>query len=243
LKSWPQSWDEVLEMSRERRVLWPLKAVHALMSFYTLCAGSGHPCATSGSQLIDRDSAERVLELLRRFAEHLPEYCFELNPIGIFHWMNTQRSYLYVPLIYGYVTYSRAPAELEFGDIPQIAGSTLGGTGIAVSARSKHRDAALAIARDLASAATQRGLYAHAGGQPAHRSAWTDDRINADTQNFYRNTLATLDASYLRPRFNGYIAFQHKAGALVAACAEGLIPIASTIDRLNDLFAVAQGLK
>jgi multiple sugar transport system substrate-binding protein len=98
------------------------------------------------------------------------------------------------------------------------------------------------VAHDLASAATQRGLYAQCGGQPAHRSAWMDDRINANSNGFYRNTLATLDASYLRPRFDGYVAFQHTAGALVGACAEGLIPIASAVNRLNDAFARAQGL-
>ena len=128
------------------------------------------------------------------------------------------------------------------GEIPGVRGSVLGGTGIAVSAYSPQRDVAVAVARDLASEATQRGIYAQAGGQPAHRAAWTDDNVNARAENFFRDTLATLDASSLRPRFDGYIAFQRQAGALVGACIEKVIPIASAVDRLNDAFARAQGL-
>ena len=243
LKQWPQSWDEVLELSINHQVVWPLKTVHALMSFYTLCAGyAGKPCATSGPELVDRETANIVFDLMQRVVQCLPKYCLDFNPIDAFRWLRQETWGIYVPLIYGYVTYSRDPREFEFGDIIGVKGSTLGGTGIAVSARSKHRQAAVAVAIDLASAPTQRGVYAQFGGQPAHRSAWTDDSMNPGTNGFYRNTLATLDASYLRPRFDGYVAFQHTAGVLVGACSERLVSIASTVDRLNDGFARVQGL-
>jgi multiple sugar transport system substrate-binding protein len=217
------------------------------MCFLTLCANSGHPCATSGPQFVERETAERTFEWLREFVRYMPNHWLERNPIVVYDWLLGRghdgfERHIYSPLIYGYVTYSLRPAQLEFGNIPGVRGSVLGGTGIAVSAYSPQRDVAVAVARDLASEATQRGIYAQAGGQPAHRAAWTDDTVNARAENFFRDTLATLDASSLRPRFDGYIAFQRQAGALVGACIEKVIPIASAVDRLNDAFARAQGL-
>src|SRR5205085_1050048 len=98
-----------------------------------------------GEKLIDREAAERVLVRLCSWGSMLPEFCFELNPIGVYERLSEEGCrFDYVPLIYGYVTYARGRrhTKLDFGDIPQVGGSTLGGTGIAVSARSPHRDAA-----------------------------------------------------------------------------------------------------
>jgi len=245
LDHWPASWNDVMQFARKGRVLCPLAPVHAFMCFLTLCANLGLPCATSGARLVDAAMAEDVLQRLRELAALLPQACFDLNPISVFEKMVVDDRYIYSPLIYGYVSYARdgfRKTRLEFGNIPHLAGSTLGGTGVAVSTRSKNCNAAVAAAIDLASPQTQRGLYASAGGQPAHRDAWTDDSVNLAAHNFYRDTVATLDASYLRPRFAGYVAFQQSAGALVAECIKGKLPIELTIDRLNNSFAKAQQL-
>jgi multiple sugar transport system substrate-binding protein len=53
------------------------------------------------------------------------------------------------------------------------------------------------------------------GGQPGHRSAWTDDEANRITNNFFRNTLPALERAYLRPRYDGYIGFQDSASPVV----------------------------
>jgi multiple sugar transport system substrate-binding protein len=58
-------------------------------------------------------------------------------------------------------------------------------------------------------------LYVENGGQPGHRSAWLDDTANARTNNFFRDTLITLDNAYLRPRFDGYLHFQDHGGSIV----------------------------
>jgi multiple sugar transport system substrate-binding protein len=83
-------------------------------------------------------------------------------------------------------------------------------------------------------------LYALHGGQPAHRDAWDDDRVNECSNDFYRNTRATLDASYVRPRFDGYIAFQEVAGKLVVRAIRRELSIPSAIAQLNQLFVEAQ---
>jgi multiple sugar transport system substrate-binding protein len=244
LDRWPQTWDEVMELAREGRVVCPLAPVHALMCFFTLCANDEHPCATQGDEMILPIIGASVLSRLVEFAALLPQHCLDSNPIATYK----DLSYLpvYCPLIYGYVTYALdssvggAGHRIEFGNIPGIRGSTLGGTGIAVSSRSQHADMAVAVAADLASSVTQRGIYAQAGGQPAHRDAWIDESVNVHAHDFYQNTLATLDSSYIRPRFDGYVPFQQSAGELIRTCLRGQMPPTATINQINTLFAAAQ---
>ncbi|HMO25802.1 MAG TPA: hypothetical protein PKB10_05990, partial [Tepidisphaeraceae bacterium] len=153
-----------------------------------------------------------------------------------FERMKSDEQLAYSPLIYGYVTYARA-GVIEFADIVDGArGSTLGGTGIAVSARSPQPAQAQALAIQIASAEMQRTTYVLAGGQPAHRLAWTDDAVNRHANDFYRSTLRTLDQSYLRPRFDGYIDFQQRAGECVSACLKRDTPVRACIEKLNELY-------
>jgi enoyl-CoA hydratase/carnithine racemase len=58
-------------------------------------------------------------------------------------------------------------------------------------------------------------------GQPALRSAWTAEAVNASSGNFYRNTAQTLESAWVRPRHHGYIAWlkqglDHSSGGLQA---------------------------
>lgn len=240
---WPTSWDEVIELGRSGRMLCPLSPVHALMCFYTLCANGGHPCATTGAELVYRSVGEEALEQLVTIARLVPDSCLSMNPIDVLERMSSDEQLVYAPLVYGYVSYARdgfREARIEFGNIPQVCGSALGGTGIAVSARSLSREAAVEVAFDLASSETQRGLYASHGGQPVHLAAWDDDVVNKQSHDFYRNTRATLDASYVRPRFDGYVAFQEAAGKLVVLAIRRELSIASAVARLNELFVEAQ---
>jgi multiple sugar transport system substrate-binding protein len=91
--------------------------------------------------------------------------------------------------------------------------TTLGGAGLAISVKCKERQTALDYALFVADPACQRTLYFDNGGQPGHRSAWTDDHVNAACRDHFRNTLPALDRAYLRPRYPGYIDFQDRAGA------------------------------
>jgi multiple sugar transport system substrate-binding protein len=73
----------------------------------------------------------------------------------------------------------------------------------------------VAYAEFVASPRIQSTLYAYSGGQPGYRTAWLDADLNAASNNFFANTLATLDAAWVRPRFPGFIAFQDAASNLV----------------------------
>ncbi|MDX0635792.1 extracellular solute-binding protein [Sinorhizobium medicae] len=213
-----RTWREVLDLARSGGVVLPLRPPHSLMSFFTLCGNLGRPCRSNGQgELVDAETGAAAIELLKEIAALVDPDCFDMDPIAAFEAMAEKGSaFACAPLIYGYVSYSMAgfrPALIRFGDIPEIGaagpvGSALGGTGIAVSAFSKAPEQAIDFAYWVASGDVQRGIYAACGGQPGHGAAWQDEAVNAATHDFYRATRATLDAAWLRPRHDGYMAFQ-----------------------------------
>lgn len=244
---WPRKWVEVIELARQGKVLWPLAPVHALMSFFTLCANAGRPCAQSGMRMIEPIFAAEVLSSMRELAALVPPDCFKMNPIAVYEKLISNHKFEYVPHTYGYVSYARdkfRPVRIEFHNIPGFQteicnGSTLGGTGIAVSARSAHIKQAQEFAAWVSSRDIQRTTYARFG-QPAHRDAWLDETVNAAACNFFKNTIATLDAAYVRPRFVGYIPFQQRAGELVVSCLKKEKKPDQTARELNSAFLAAQ---
>ncbi|MGY2994159.1 multiple sugar transport system substrate-binding protein [Mesorhizobium sp. URHB0026] len=217
----PSRWSEVLDLARQGRVLLPLRPPHCLMTFYTLAGNLGHPCATDPSgDLIDVETGCEVFEMMREIAVVVDPTCFDMDPIAVSERMAEAGSRIVcAPLIYGYVSYAASgfrATRLAFADMPVVGsngptGSALGGTGIAVSAFSKAKEAAIDFAYWVASGDVQRGIYAAAGGQPGHAAAWEDQTINELAGNFYRGTRATLESAWVRPRHDGYMAFQQAA--------------------------------
>ena len=212
------TWDEVMALARSGRVALPLRAPHALMCLFTLVAQMGRPADVEARpQLFDTDVACEAVERLRTLMTLVDPACLAQDPIATFDAMARPDSRVAcAPLIFGYVNYAWAgfrPVRLRFADIPVFPGrgpegAVLGGTGLAVSARTRHRREAVEFAVWAGQARTQAGLYAKAGGQPAHPEAWTSDEVNADAADFYRATRRTLDGAWVRPRHNGYMPFQ-----------------------------------
>jgi multiple sugar transport system substrate-binding protein len=220
----PATWDEVLELAGDGRVRLPLKPVDAMSSFLTLVAQGGSPACAVQGRFVERDEALAALELLHRLVELIGGSCLTDNPIDVAEALSRSDEWCYAPLAFGYVNYSRAgfrPARLAYRDVPVgrrgVAGSCLGGAGIAVSARSGELDAAIDCAFWLASSSVQRDSYYWAGGQPANAVAWEDEAINADSLDFFRGTRGTLDAAQTRPRHAGWMAMQERVGELVHA--------------------------
>jgi multiple sugar transport system substrate-binding protein len=148
----------------------------------------------------------------------------------------------YCPLVYGYVNYSSP--SLRFSDAPSAVpggrrGSTIGGTGLSISARAEVTPALIEHVEWLMSPRTQRGFIPQHDGQPSNRDAWLDDDVNEASAGFYRSTLATIEDSWVRPRFPGYIAFQSTASAIVRAIVAGDERVESGLARLRAEFAGA----
>lgn len=221
-----ETWDDVLELAEQGGVLLPLRPPHSLMTFYTLSANLMAPCATSGNVLVDVKKGAKAFDMIAELAALIDPVCYDMDPIAVFERMAEEDSTIACsPLIYGYVNYAMSgfrPSVLTFTDIPEAgiigpAGSALGGTGIAVSAFSKAKPEAIDFAYWIASGDVQKGLYASSGGQPGHAAAWEDDVVNDETGEFYRGTRATLEASWVRPRHDGYMGFQQAASDRINA--------------------------
>jgi multiple sugar transport system substrate-binding protein len=228
-----------------------MRPPHSLMVFFTLAANLGQPCGTLGQEaLIDAEFGADVFERIGSLTALVDPACFAMDPIAVFERMaQTGAAEHCAPFIYGYVSYARPgfrPAALAFADIPVAGeqgpvGSALGGTGIAVSAFSPTPDAAVAFAFWVASSDVQRGPYADAGGQPGNAVAWGDAAVNAANGDFYRNTRETLEGAWVRPRHDGYMAFQQAAADRLNAGLHAGEGGAAVVAELNRLFSESFG--
>ena len=150
---------------------------------------------------------------------HLDRKMFSLNPIAVAELMTTTDEYWYCPFAYCYSNYSRegyAKNVLHYANLVEYTGcrlrSTIGGTGIAVSAFTKHKEWALKFAEEIVSEKIQSTFYIQHGGQPGHKSAWVNEEANFLCNDFFKNLLPVMENGYMRPRYNGYLHFQDHAG-------------------------------
>ncbi|MGO4566430.1 extracellular solute-binding protein [Rhizobium sp. 2YAF20] len=238
--------EEIIRLAAAGKAILPMRPPHSLMTFYTLAAHLGFPCSVEGPELISREGGEVALDWMARLVSRMDPACDKMDPIEVLDQMGKTDCPCDVsPFIYGYVSYSFAgfrPARIAFADIPVIAGrppagSALGGTGIAVSAKTAAPDQAKAFARWISSGPVQAGPYAASNGQPGHSDAWTNDKVNGRTLNFYRNTRATLEGAFVRPRHDGYMAFQQQASELITGGLRNGARHRVLLDKLNELFA------
>jgi multiple sugar transport system substrate-binding protein len=236
-------WRALAELVADGRASLPLRPPHSLMSLFTLCGLTGVTLVVTADDLFPAEAAH-AFGLLAEIAAGIGPVAYRMDPIAMFEAMAEPGARLAVaPLIYGYVNYSAdgfRPELIRFADIPVLdrgpTGSALGGTGIAVSAYGSDPQNAARFAAWVASGRLQRDLVATHGGQPAHADAWGADAVNVATHDFYRATRATLDRAWLRPRYDGYMAFQHTASERINDALRGGETAATAIAALNRLY-------
>jgi multiple sugar transport system substrate-binding protein len=245
----PLNWSELLELGRRAsrqgmKLAIGLRGVHSLMTFFTLCANLGRPCATlSGQPFADLDTAHEALERMLALLALCPHEALDWNSIELHDAMVARDDLIFCPAVYCYATYAEADQRrpLRFHDFPGPRGpqgSTIGGTGLGISAHCANPEAALAYARFAASAPAQRTFALH-HGQPARVDAWQDADINARFGGCYRATFKTMEQSWIRPRFAGYLGFQAKAGQMIERHLRGDIAARDLMDWLQMLFESA----
>jgi multiple sugar transport system substrate-binding protein len=245
----PASWDAMFALGdRARENGWflaiALKGVHSLMTFFTLCANQGQPCGVEPVQpFTGRASAQQALAAMRRLLTYCPPESLDWNSIALHDAMAERDDLVYCPAVYCFATYAEPDNRrpLVFADLPGLlrsspAGSTIGGTGVGISATTAHRQEALTYVRYLTEAGVQREFAAH-HGQPARIEAWRDELLDRRFGGCFSGTCETLEQAWIRPRYAGYLRFQAAAGELIEAHLRGDIGETALLDRLAILHA------
>ncbi|MEQ1941727.1 extracellular solute-binding protein [Mesorhizobium sp. VNQ89] len=243
----PKDWRALIALGEKARassmhLAIGLAGVHSLMTFFTLMANLGSPCGTGQTEpFADHSTAREVLGLMRGLLAFCPPQALDWNSIRLHDEMATRDDLVFCPAVYCFATYAEADRSrpLRFHDLPGPtgpSGSTIGGTGLAISARCANMDAALEYVRFCAQLPTQIAFAEH-HGQPALHGVWLDETVNARFGGCYRNTLKTMDGCWIRPRYNGYLTFQEKAGDLIEAHLRGDVGESVLLDTLERLHA------
>jgi multiple sugar transport system substrate-binding protein len=245
----PETLDAVLQLGRRAReagkfVIVPACPTDAISLFFTLSANLGYPIPEEREVFVEAFVAREILERLHALISVAHPESLNWNPIQVYNYMVSHSDAIYCPYGFGYSNYSRvvAPVPLKFTNAPGIgirgcAGTMLGGTGIGVSKMSEYQNEAVAYAKWLTGPEHQRGTYVREGGQPASLAAWTDPSVNAAANDFFSDTLLTLQTAYVRPRFAGFVRFFEAAGVQINRCLRGNLEDRSLVLWLNERYA------
>lgn len=224
----PRTWSAVSTLAEQlhdgpHQVAMPLVPNHAYCAFLSVGQAIAAGEFWRFPDAWDDDVAIAALRLLQTLCQWLHPRSRSLDPIALSDHMCATSEIAYVPLMFGYSSYSRAgfaPARLVFGDAPTgqsgHRGSVLGGVGLGVSARSQEPERAASLARYLCSASFQQAGCVDHGGQPAHASAWNSAHANDLTADFFSSTRVTMEGAFVRPRTAGHRLFQPAAGKVIA---------------------------
>lgn len=239
----PAEWGEVLELAEKGKVAVPAIPIDLLMNFYTFCIAEGERPFLSEEKLVSEEIGIRAIETMRALYSRVDKTMFGYNPIAVAERMSRTDDYWYCPFAYCYSNYARrgyAARLLTYTEMVRYRGallcSTLGGTGLAVSATSPERETALDFIAFCASPEIQRTFYVQHGGQPGHRRAWNDEEANRLCTGFFRELLPLMDRSYMRPRYNGYLYFQDHAGDSLQACLRDGGEAATALKQMNQFY-------
>ena len=239
----PQTWEELFALAKLGKVAVAGIPIDMLMNFYMACIANGATPFQNEEEIIDIETGIQAIEMLRELYTATDKKMFSCNPIAVAELMTTTDDYWYCPFAYCYSNYSRkgyANNILSYDDVVIYNGkklqTTIGGTGLSVSAFSKHTEIAVDFAAMVVSGECQRTMYVENGGQPGHRAAWTDTAANQLTNGFFSKVLPVIDNGYMRPRYNGYLYFQDHAGEPLQHCIMNNEKAAIALAAMNKIY-------
>ncbi len=242
----PNHWDALLDLARAGKVAIPGIPIDCLMNFYSFCIIHGKYPFTNQLSFIENEIALKALETMKDLYSLIDARFFQCNPIAVAELMSSTNDYWYCPFAYGYSNYARdgyAKYPLRYTGTVSVLGhqlrTTIGGTGLSVSAHSKHPEQALSFAQMAVSEVWQSSIYVQHGGQPGHLSAWKNDLANSLTNDYFKQVLPLMERGYTRPRYNGYLYFQDHAGAPVQAYLMGKISALDALEQMNELYQIS----
>lgn len=240
--SLPRSLDEILELANiSRRVAVPMGPTDIWCIFLSLGGAKSGDRFITEHGISQADAVWALEQIYRIYHAVLPE-SIDWNPIQIMDRMVDEDQIAYAPFCFGYVNYAwrNLKKPLHFADTPlwdtAKTACVLGGVGIAVSAGSRHVEKAVQYAEYVTRPEVQEKEYFLSGGQPGQKNAWESDSNNLVTNGFFKNTRATIDHAYLRPRFPGWNVFQEKCGALIHAGVKSMKAPCNMAEEIQSVF-------
>jgi len=245
ISSLPNSWNDLIDLAKANRVIWPLKPVHAISSFYSIYNNITEEFNPNDKNFIQKELGVQTLQMMRQISKYLLDECFTMDPINTAETLSETEDFFYSPYTYGFSNYSRKGYRkniISYGNVIDLSnkgpsGTHLGGTGIAISNKSKHKDLALEYSFWIAGSDCQQTTFYTSGGQPANSDAWENYNINLETNNFFKNTRSTLDKAWVRPRHNGYLKFQDESGNIINEYLQSNMSEAKVVDKLTSKYA------
>ena len=242
----PATWSEVADLPASVPVSLSLAGPHAFVTFMSIAATSGEPIGSvEPGLLVSESTGRKTIDVMQALYGRTAPEMVELNPIRMLDLMSTSDRLALCPLIFGYVNYSRPSNEaraVRFTDVPTFSGklesaaSVIGGTGIALSRQCEVTPELLSHLRWLMSDQAQREFIPLHAGQPSQRAAWHDPRVNDLTNGFFEGTARTLEQSWVRPRFDGYIAFQTQAAGMLRNALANDTSVAALLNSLQSAY-------
>lgn len=241
--SLPQTWEELIALAKTGKVAVPAIPIDLLMNFYSFCIAHGKEPFLGEEEIIDTETGMAAIGTMKELYSLVDRKMFSCNPIAVAELMSRTDEYWYCPFAYCYSNYARtgfAEHVLDYSDVVSFNGkklrTTIGGTGIAVSAFSRQKEMAVEFARWVVSEEIQQTFYVQHGGQPGHLAAWQNEDANRLTHDFFRNVLPVMQNGYIRPRYNGYLHFQDHAGDPLQQCLLNAGSAKNTLNEMNKIY-------
>ncbi len=240
IQTLPKSWNDIIDLAKQKRVIWPLKPIHAISSFYSIYNNLTNEFNPKDKNFIEKKVGIQTLKMMKRISAYLIDECFVMDPIKTAEILSETEDFFYSPYTYGFSNYSRKGYRknlLTYGNVIDLSnkgpyGTHLGGTGIAISNKSQHKELALEYSYWIAGSECQQTIFYNSGGQPGNADAWENKNINFETNNFFTNTRLTLNQAWIRPRHNGYMKFQDESGNIINDYLQSNISEIKVIDKL-----------
>ena len=230
----PARWRDVEALAREVPMTLCLGGPHALLMLLAL----GGDRSSDSGRLLDPARAVGAVELLQRLAPLADADTSMLDPIGVHEAIADGSGPAWCPLAFGYATY--ADRGLAWADAPawldDSPASVLGGTGLAVAARSRDDERVMCWLQAFLEPSVQAGLVPDNGGQPALRAIWQPGAVDDRWGHYYTATRRSLDKAWIRPRLPGWIMLQDEAGSIVRDALRSAVTAQTVVDELNRMY-------
>lgn len=215
----PVTWNDLVALADKKQAIMPAFGADLFLNWLMLLhALDGHPFESPDTIASKKEGIE-AMNLLKRLAEPMPAEIRFWNPIIIAELLTRGDQYAYCAFAYSYNNYCRPSfvnKPLQYGNLIQFNNkplqSILGGTGMAISSGCKETELALDFSLYCANPTTQSNIYLYAGGQPSRKEAWLSRNLEPFTGGFFADSFLSHENALVRPRYNGYVSLQEKAG-------------------------------